>query len=85
MPPLPLPSHVHYELLLQLLEQQTAFAANQKPQIREQVQQLIYSLRKALSQQKRLETTCDQLNIPVEYRWSIALEHQDRALESEKI
>jgi len=82
MPPLPLPSHVHYELLLQLLEQQTSFAANQKPQVREQVQQLIYSLRKALSQQKQIETTCEQLQIPVEYRWSIALAEQNTVLES---
>lgn len=85
MPPLPLPSHVHYELLLQLLEQQTAFAANQQPQIRGQVQQLIYSLRKALSQQKQIETTCEQLQLPVEYRWSITIEHQDPALEPEKV
>lgn len=85
MPPLPLPSHVHYELLLQLLEQQTAFAANQQPQIRGQVQQLIYSLRKALSQQKQIETACEQLNISVEYRWSVAIEHQDPALAPEKV
>lgn len=85
MPPLPLPSHVHYELLLQLLEQQSAFAANQHPQVRGQVQQLIYSLRKALTQQKQIETTCEQLNIPVEYRWSIAIKNQDAALESEKV
>jgi hypothetical protein len=77
MSPLPLPSHVHYELLLQLLEQQTAFAANQQPQLREQVQQLIYSLRKALTQQKQIEKTCDQLRVPVEYRWSINLLEQD--------
>lgn len=76
MSPLPLPSHVHYELLLQLLEQQTAFAANQQPQLREQVHQLIYSLRKALSQQKQIENTCEQLHIPVEYRWSISLLEQ---------
>lgn len=80
MSPLPLPSHVHYELLLQLLEQQTAFAANQQPQLREQVQQLIYSLRKALSQQKRIENTCDQLRVPIEYRWSINLLEQDSEL-----
>lgn len=77
MSPLPLPSHVHYELLLQLLEQQTAFAANQQPQLREQVQQLIYSLRKALTQQKQIEKNCDQLRVPVEYRWSINLLEQD--------
>ncbi len=77
MSPLPLPSHVHYELLLQLLEQQTAFAASQQPQLRDQVNQLIYSLRKALTQQKQIEKTCDQFRVPVEYRWSINLLEQD--------
>jgi hypothetical protein len=41
---------------------------------------LIYSLRKALTQQKRLETTCDQLRVPIEYRWSINLLEQDSEL-----
>jgi hypothetical protein len=69
MEPIPLPSHIHYELLLQLLERQTMFAVNAKQ--REQVQQLIIALRKALSQQKHLEGELDRLNIPIEYRWSL--------------
>ncbi|NEQ78940.1 MAG: DUF5340 domain-containing protein, partial [Moorea sp. SIO2I5] len=48
MDPIPLPSYIHYELLLQLLERQTAFATSQNPQLREQVHQLISTLRKAL-------------------------------------
>jgi methyl coenzyme M reductase subunit D len=71
MEPIPLPSHVHYELLLQLLERKTLSMAEQKPVVKEQVQQLIISLRKALAQQKQLETICDQLYLPFEYRWSI--------------
>ncbi|HEY9666349.1 MAG TPA: DUF5340 domain-containing protein [Coleofasciculaceae cyanobacterium] len=71
MEPIPLPSYIHYELLLQLLERQTSFAANQKPAVREQVHQLIGTLRKALAQQKQLEETCQRANVPVEYRWSL--------------
>jgi hypothetical protein len=68
--PLPLPSHVHYELLLQLLEQQTMAVAYQNPQMRHQVQDLIVALRKALSQQRQLEEACKQAKIDVEYQWS---------------
>lgn len=71
MEPLPLPSHIHYELLLQLLERQTMFAVGQRAHQREQVQQLIITLRKALAQQKHLEEECDRLKVPIEYRWSL--------------
>ena len=71
MEPIPLPSQIHYELLLQLLERQTLFAANQHPHVREQVQQLIATLRKAAALQKQLEQQCDRGNLPVEYRWSL--------------
>ena len=56
--PLPLPSHIHYELLLQLLEQQTMATAYKTPHLRLQVQELIITLRKAMSQQRQLEETC---------------------------
>jgi hypothetical protein len=68
--PMPLPSHIHYELLLQLLEQQTMATAYQDPQLRLQVQELIITLRKALSQQRQLEETCKQAHVEVEYQWS---------------
>ena len=71
MEPIPLPSHIHYELLLQLLERQTSFAVNQQPAVKEQVQQLIITLRKAMAQQKRLEATCEQYKLPCEHRWSL--------------
>ncbi|MGF1498695.1 MAG: DUF5340 domain-containing protein [Elainellaceae cyanobacterium] len=71
MEPIPLPSHIHYELLLQLLERQTLFALRDQSPQREQVQELIITLRKALSLQKRLEESCEQHKHPVDYRWSL--------------
>ncbi|MCL6434550.1 MAG: DUF5340 domain-containing protein [Leptolyngbyaceae cyanobacterium HOT.MB2.61] len=71
MEPIPLPSHIHYELLLQLLERQTMFAANSKPAVQDQVHQLIITLRKALAQQKQLEESCQHHKLPIEYRWSL--------------
>ncbi|MEO1402313.1 MAG: DUF5340 domain-containing protein [Cyanobacteria bacterium J06635_1] len=70
-PSIPLPSHIHYELLLQLLERQTSPAVyNQSPQ-QEQVHELIITLRKALSQQKQLEAMLQKEEIAVEYYWSL--------------
>ncbi|GBF80349.1 DUF5340 domain-containing protein [Aphanothece sacrum] len=71
MNPLPLPSLVHYELLLQLLERKTLSIAYEKPALQDQVQQLIVSLRKARAQQKQLEAICQQTHIPVEHHWSL--------------
>ncbi|TVR07765.1 MAG: hypothetical protein EA395_12270 [Phormidium sp. GEM2.Bin31] len=71
MEPLPLPSHIHYELLLQLLERQALFSVNHYSEERRQIDELIMTLRKALSQQKRLEQACQMKGIPVEYRWSL--------------
>ncbi|MEX0272542.1 DUF5340 domain-containing protein [Leptolyngbyaceae cyanobacterium UHCC 1019] len=71
MEPIPLPSHVHYELLLQLLERQTMLAVEQKPGLHDQVQQLIITMRKAISQQKRLEEACERYQLPIDYRWSL--------------
>ena len=67
----PLPSHIHYETSLQMLERQSLFATNEHPRQRAQVQQLIIMLRKALTQQKQIEEDLERLHIPVEYRWSI--------------
>lgn len=71
MESIPLPSPIHYELLLQMLERQTLYAVNQHPSQREQVQQLIITLRKAQSQQKQLEASCERENLSVEHRWSL--------------
>lgn len=71
MEPIPLPSHIHYELLLQLLERQTMSSVVRKSAMQEQVQQLIITLRKALAQQKQLEEACERNHLEIEYRWSL--------------
>lgn len=71
MEPIPLPSHIHYELLLQLLERQTMLAVGRKSPQHEQIHELIVTLRKALSQQKQLEESCKRANIAIDYRWSL--------------
>jgi hypothetical protein len=71
MEPIPLPSPIHYELLLQLLERQTISAVNQNPALRDQVNQLIITLRKAAAQQKHLEEACKFASVPFESRWSL--------------
>lgn len=71
MDQIPLPSEIHYELLLQLLERKSLIAAEGNPVLRDQIQQLIITLRKAFAQQRMIETICEQANIPYEYRWSL--------------
>ncbi|HLO50253.1 MAG TPA: DUF5340 domain-containing protein [Kamptonema sp.] len=71
MDQIPLPSPIHYELLLQLLERKTSLAVSQKSPQQEQVQQLIVTLRKAVALQKQLEESCKRSNLPVEYLWSL--------------
>ncbi|MDJ0598358.1 MAG: DUF5340 domain-containing protein [Crocosphaera sp.] len=71
MKALPLPSLVHYELLLQLLERKTLAMTYEEPNLQKQVQQLIVTLRKARAQQKQLEAICQQTQIPTEYYWSL--------------
>lgn len=70
MEPIPLPSLIHYELLLQLLRQ-TMLAVSQNPALRAQVNQLIITLRKTAAQQKHLEETCKFAAVSVESRWSL--------------
>ena len=71
MDPLKLPSLVHYELILQVLERQTMIAADRDPIVRERVQQLIVTLRKALSQHKLLEDTCRNQQVEIEHVWAL--------------
>ncbi len=66
-----LPSLVHYELILQVLERQTMIAADRDPIVRERVQQLIVTLRKALSQHKLLEEVCTNQQMQVEHVWGL--------------
>jgi ketopantoate reductase len=66
-----LPSLVHYELILQVLERQTTIAADRDPIVKERVQQLIVTLRKALSQHKLLEDVCHHRQMEVEHVWAL--------------
>jgi predicted ATPase len=66
-----LPSLVHYELILQILERQTMIDADRNPVVRERLQQLIVTLRKALSQHKLLEDTCEHQQMEVEHIWAL--------------
>ena len=66
-----LPSLVHYELILQVLERQTTIAADRDPIVRDRVQQLIVTLRKALSQHKLLEDICHNQQLEVEHVWAL--------------
>lgn len=78
MEPIPLPSHIHYELLLQILERKTMGAIDSRSPHYEQVHELIISLRKALSQQKHLEESCNRAKRPIEYCWSLNHGELDR-------
>ncbi|MBW4614161.1 MAG: DUF5340 domain-containing protein [Desmonostoc vinosum HA7617-LM4] len=71
MEQIPLPSPIHYELLLQLLERQTMLAVSDNPELRHQVNQLIITLRKAAAQQKRLEEICQFSSAEIDHRWSL--------------
>ncbi len=67
-----MPSLIHYELILQILEKQTLLDADdQDPLLRQQVQQLIVTMRKAISQQRLLAEDCIRRQIEVEHRWGL--------------
>lgn len=73
MSPLPLPSHIHYELLLQLLERETSRDLKNGTEEYRQLQELVATLRRALAIQKQLEATCDRKQLAIEYHWSLNL------------
>jgi hypothetical protein len=66
-----LPSLIHYELILQVLERQSIVDADRDPIVRERVQASIVMLRKALAQHKLLEDTCQQRQMEVEHVWAL--------------
>jgi Family of unknown function (DUF5340) len=66
-----LPSLVHYELILQVLERQTMLCADRDPIVKERVRQLIVTLRKALSEHKLLEATCAHQHMEIEHVWAL--------------
>jgi Family of unknown function (DUF5340) len=67
--PIPIPAHIHYELLLQLLERQTLAAIPRES--RDQIQSMIVMIRKAIATQRQLEENLSQQGISVSYRWSL--------------
>ncbi|MEM6446388.1 MAG: DUF5340 domain-containing protein [Cyanobacteria bacterium J06642_2] len=69
---IPIPSHAHYEMLLEMLEQQTLPAVETEDfASRARAQELIITLRKALSQQRQLESDWRQRGVEMDYRWSL--------------
>jgi len=82
MEQIPLPSYIHYELLLQLLERQSAIAVGQQSHLRDQLNQLIITLRKAYSQQKHFEESCRRTGIEIEFHWSLNEKNADPSTES---
>lgn len=66
-----LPSHIHYELLLQLLEQVSLPSLDIHSPAYTQVQGVIVQLRKALSQQKQLEEEWQHKGGEIDYHWSL--------------
>jgi hypothetical protein len=80
MEQIPLPSPIHYELILQLLERQTMSAVHKNPDLRHQVNQLIITLRKAAVQQKHLEEICKFSSMPIDHRWSINHHHTEKVV-----
>ncbi|WP_017328144.1 DUF5340 domain-containing protein [Synechococcus sp. PCC 7336] len=68
---IPIPAHVHYEMLLKILEQQTSPAVQDRDYAnRARTQELIVAVRKALSLQRSLEADWQQRGIDLDYRWS---------------
>ncbi|PIK84766.1 hypothetical protein SYN65AY6A5_13255 [Synechococcus sp. 65AY6A5] len=69
---IPVPAHIHYEFLLRVLERQT-FPAVEEQDFgnRGRTQELINSLRKALTQQVQLEEEWRQRGYQVDYRWNM--------------
>lgn len=72
-----LPSHVHYELLLQLLERKTMPMMSPGTEEYRQVQELIALLRKAYSVQKHLEANAERQHRSVDYLWSLNQPHPE--------
>lgn len=66
MNPIPIPSHQYYEQLLRLLEQQTLPAVeSQDYSNRNRTQEVIITIRKALSLQRQLEADWQQRGLPL--------------------
>ncbi|AGY58236.1 DUF5340 domain-containing protein [Gloeobacter kilaueensis] len=68
---IPVPAHIHYELLLRILERQTTAVVSQADYgSLEDLQELLRTLRKALAQQKLLEERWERQGFHLDPRWS---------------
>ncbi len=65
-----LPAPIHYELLMQILERYTQSTLDYHPSQRQQLHDLLATLRKAALQQEYLEAECRRAGLSIEYRWS---------------
>ena len=72
MDPVALPSHIHYEIILQVLERETTSTIPTGSPEQRSIQELTATLRRAFSLQKQLESRCAEHRIPIDYRWSVA-------------
>ncbi len=68
---IPIPSTVHYEVPLQILEQQTLRAISGHPEQRQLAHEMVITLRKVMALQRRLEESCEESHIQLEHRWSL--------------
>lgn len=68
---IPLPSPIHYELLMQLLERQTLPDLDPQSPQRQQFQELVATLRKALVLQEKLQVELERAGHSIEHRWSL--------------
>lgn len=67
----PVPAHIHYELVLQILEQVSLPALPPNSRGYQQLHSAVIHLRKALRLQKQFEEEWQLSGGSVEYRWSL--------------
>lgn len=71
MDPVALPSHIHYEVILQVLERETSATIPSGSPEQRSLQELTATLRRAFALQKHLEAACQERQWPVDYRWTV--------------
>lgn len=69
--PVPVPSHIHYESLLQILEQVSLPSLPPSSAAYQQLHTAVIHLRKALRLQKQFEEEWQLNGGRVEYQWSV--------------
>ncbi|GAB4353222.1 MAG: hypothetical protein Fur0042_21920 [Cyanophyceae cyanobacterium] len=71
MDPVALPSHIHYEIILQVLERETTATIPPGSPEQRSLQELTATLRRAFALQKHLEAACQEQHLPIDYRWTV--------------